>query len=127
MDWTPARDWILDTKISICNRELMRSKIDRYRRGRGKFLWDAELGEWVAGKLPWELGIKKVPTSVERNQPCDAGIDAVLEMRYGQALTFLSTIGSSTPPLFVVGPAVHRIVRAWTALMAPCSFRAFAI
>ncbi|CAL8580525.1 hypothetical protein XPA_006246 [Xanthoria parietina] len=127
LDWTPARDWILDTKNSICNRELMRSKIARYRRGRGKFLWDAELSEWVVGKLPWELGIKRVPTRVERNQPCDAGIDAVLEMRYRQALTFLSTIGSSTPPLFVVGPTVHRVVRAWSALMAPCSFRAFAI
>ncbi|KAI4222168.1 MAG: hypothetical protein L6R36_006363 [Xanthoria steineri] len=105
----------------------LRNKIDKYRRGRGMLLWDVELDEWVAGKLPWELGIKKVPSSVERNQPCDAGIDAVLEMRYRQALTFLSTIGSSTPPQFVVAPTVHRVVRAWSALMSPCSFRAFAI
>ncbi|KAL8647013.1 MAG: hypothetical protein Q9226_006611 [Calogaya cf. arnoldii] len=63
LDWTPARDWILDSKIHACNRELMRSKIDRYQRGRGVIRRDAELGEWVYGKLPWELGFKKANLS----------------------------------------------------------------
>lgn len=67
LDWTPARDWILDTKVLTRNRELMRSKIDRYQPGRGVIRRDAELGEWVYGKLPWELGIKNAPTNGECN------------------------------------------------------------
>ncbi|KAL8873852.1 MAG: hypothetical protein Q9174_000732 [Haloplaca sp. 1 TL-2023] len=59
LDWPPARDWILETKIHACNRELLRAKIDKYQRGRGVIRWDTSLGEWVYGKLPWELGRKK--------------------------------------------------------------------
>ncbi|KAL8969068.1 MAG: hypothetical protein Q9183_002169 [Haloplaca sp. 2 TL-2023] len=59
LDWPPARDWILENKIHACNRELLRAKIDRHQRGRGMILRDASLGEWVYGKLPWELGVKK--------------------------------------------------------------------
>ncbi|KAL8671965.1 MAG: hypothetical protein Q9168_003561 [Polycauliona sp. 1 TL-2023] len=62
-DWKPAGDWLLETKIHDCNGELMRSKLDRYSRGRGKYLWDGELEQWVAGKIPWELGVKKVGSS----------------------------------------------------------------
>lgn len=65
LDWKPARDWILDSKIHACNRDLMQSKIDRYQRGRGVVRKDAALNEWVFGKMPWELGVKKAADSGE--------------------------------------------------------------
>ena len=65
LDWKPARDWILETKIHACNRDLMQSKIDGYQRGRGVIRKDAALNEWVFRKLPWELGVKKVAGGVE--------------------------------------------------------------
>ncbi|KAL8683332.1 MAG: hypothetical protein Q9186_000716 [Xanthomendoza sp. 1 TL-2023] len=54
-DWPPNREWILSTKIQDRNRELMKAKIDRYRRWRGFLLWDVGLNQYVSGKLPWEL------------------------------------------------------------------------
>ncbi|KFY39181.1 hypothetical protein V495_06099 [Pseudogymnoascus sp. VKM F-4514 (FW-929)] len=32
LDWKPARDWILSTKVRETNRELMAERIDKYQR-----------------------------------------------------------------------------------------------
>ena len=56
LDWTPNRDWILNTKIYDRNRELMSSRIARFKR-KQLILWDTRTRESVFNKMSWELSI----------------------------------------------------------------------
>lgn len=56
-DWTPNRDWLLDTKILGRNQGLMTFWLDKFKR-TPRLLYDPVLETLVSGKMPWELSIR---------------------------------------------------------------------
>lgn len=56
-DWTPNRDWLLDTKIRERNQGLMTFWLDKFKR-TPRLLYDPVLKTLVSGKMPWELSIR---------------------------------------------------------------------
>jgi hypothetical protein len=56
LDWTPARNWLLSTKIRERNLELMTERLDKYRR-KPLLQYDGILNKAI-NIMPWELPIR---------------------------------------------------------------------
>lgn len=58
LDWKPARDWILSTKVRERNRELMAERIDKYRRKPLLKIDRPKAELTVISYMPWEQSIR---------------------------------------------------------------------